>query len=121
MDPGLPAPPHRSENLRTASLWLLGSLRSVGDRKDVQPGESSSLLFFALASDLFLAFSSFKEELEAALAAHEKANPQVVIKDLDGNVIEEATPIDVLLIADDSDQLEVHPDAQAELPEIKGA
>ena len=62
-----------------------------------------------------------REELEAALAAHEKANPQVVIKDLDGNVIEEATPIDVLLIADDSDQLEVHPDAQAELPEIKGA
>ena len=62
-----------------------------------------------------------RAELEGLLAAHEKANPQVLIEDLDGKVIEEATPIDVLLIADDSDQLEVHPEAQRELSEIEGA
>ena len=56
-----------------------------------------------------------RTELETALAAHETANPQVIIKDLKGDVIEEGTPIDVLLIADEADQLELHPEAQAEL------
>jgi DNA topoisomerase-1 len=56
-----------------------------------------------------------RKELETALAAHETANPQVVIKDLEGRVIEEGTPIDVLLIADESDQLDVHPEAEKEL------
>jgi DNA topoisomerase-1 len=56
-----------------------------------------------------------RTELEAALEAHETAHPQVIIKDLNGETIEEGTPIDVLLIADEADQLEVHPEAEAEV------
>ncbi|MBM44401.1 MAG: DNA topoisomerase 1 [Phycisphaerae bacterium] len=62
-----------------------------------------------------------REELENALASHEKENPQVIIKDLEGRVIEEGTPIDVLLIVDDDDQLEIHPDVTPEEAENAGS
>ena len=62
-----------------------------------------------------------REELENALASHEKENPQVIIKDLEGSVIEEGTPIDVLLIVDDDDQLEIHPDVTPEEAENAGS
>ncbi len=51
-------------------------------------------------------------ELETALAAHETANPQILIKDLKGEVIEEGTPIDVLMINEEEEQLSIHPDAE---------
>jgi len=62
-----------------------------------------------------------REELENALASHEKENPQVIIKDLEGRVIEEGTPIDILLIVDDDDQLEIHPDVTPEEAENAGS
>ena len=52
--------------------------------------------------------------METALAAHETANPQVIIKDLKGDVIEEGTPIDVLMINEEEEQLSIHPDAEQE-------
>ena len=55
-----------------------------------------------------------QKEMETALAAHETANPQVVIKDLKGEPIEEGTPIDVLMITEEEDQLSIHPDAPPE-------
>ncbi len=64
---------------------------------------------------------SKRDELESALASHEKDNPQVIIKDLEGTTIEEGTPIDVLLIVDENEQLEIHPDAKAEDVENAGS
>jgi len=55
-----------------------------------------------------------KTELEAALEAHETENPQVLIKDLEGTVIEEGTPIDVLMITEEEEQLEIHPEVLKE-------
>tara|TARA_B100001059_G_scaffold203825_1_gene212740 strand:+ start:12134 stop:14725 length:2592 start_codon:yes stop_codon:yes gene_type:complete len=55
-----------------------------------------------------------KTQLEEGLAAHEKENPQVLIKDLKGEIIEEGTPIEALMINEEEEQLEVHPDVVKE-------
>ena len=55
-----------------------------------------------------------KTGLETALEAHEQENPQILIKDLEGTVIEEGTPIDVLMITEEEEQLEIHPDVKKE-------
>ncbi len=52
-----------------------------------------------------------QKQLEIELAEHERANPQPVIKTLDGRVIEEGTPVSDLVIPGGVAELEVHPDA----------
>ena len=52
-----------------------------------------------------------QEQLEIALQEHERANPQPVIRTLDGRVIEEGTPVNDLVIPGGVAKLEIHPDA----------
>jgi len=52
-----------------------------------------------------------QKKLEAELEENDKANPQIVIKTLDGEVIPEGTPIVDLILAGGSRDLEIHPDA----------
>jgi DNA topoisomerase-1 len=52
-----------------------------------------------------------QKRLEKALESHEKANPQVVIKTLDGKVIPEGTPISDLTVPGGVQELAIHPDA----------
>jgi len=56
-----------------------------------------------------------KQRLEQALEEHEREHPQPVVHDLEGNVIPEGTPIEALLIPGGSAELEIHPDAKAEV------
>jgi DNA topoisomerase-1 len=63
-----------------------------------------------------LAWSSVDEqtraELEAKLAAHEKQNPPITLRTLDGRIIPDGTPIKDLLIPGGIAKLELHPDAR---------
>jgi DNA topoisomerase I len=52
-----------------------------------------------------------QKRLEKALEQHEKANPQIVIKTLDGKVIPEGTPISDLAVPGGVQELAIHPDA----------
>jgi DNA topoisomerase-1 len=52
-----------------------------------------------------------KKALEISLLEHERENPQVVIRTLDGTQIPEGTPITDLLIPGGVQPLEIHPDA----------
>jgi len=54
-----------------------------------------------------------RAELEAALEAHEKKHPQIVIHDMNGNVIPDGTPIEELVIPGGKAELSIHPDYQA--------
>jgi DNA topoisomerase-1 len=54
--------------------------------------------------------------LEAALAAHEKAHPPIVVKTLDGTPIPEGTPIADLALPGGTQELAIHPSAA---PSIK--
>ena len=57
-----------------------------------------------------------QEELEAELTAHEKENPVPEIRRLsDGSLIPEGTPVQQLVIPGGVAELEVHPEAMAEL------
>tara|TARA_B100000959_G_scaffold263564_1_gene303065 strand:- start:833 stop:1012 length:180 start_codon:yes stop_codon:yes gene_type:complete len=49
-----------------------------------------------------------RKELEAALELHEEANPQVIVKTLDGKTIPEGTPIEDLLMEAGVVELEVY-------------
>ena len=60
-----------------------------------------------------------QKELEAALEAHEKQNPQIVVRTLTGEVIPEGTPISTLTLPGGVQELAVHPKAQAELNESR--
>jgi DNA topoisomerase-1 len=53
-----------------------------------------------------------QKQLEAALEAHERENPQVIVKTLDGTVIPEGTPISQLTLPGGVQKLAIHPDAQ---------
>ena len=63
-----------------------------------------------------LAWSNVEEklraELEAKLEAHEKQNPQITLRTLDGRIIPDGTPIKDLLIQGGIAKLELHPDAR---------
>ncbi len=52
-----------------------------------------------------------KERLEKELEAHEKANPQPVIRTLDGEIIPDGTPLEELLLPGGVQELAIHPDA----------
>jgi DNA topoisomerase-1 len=62
-----------------------------------------------------LGWSSVEEqtraELETKLEAHEKENPQITLRTLDGRIIPDGTPIKDLLIQGGIAKLELHPDA----------
>ena len=60
-----------------------------------------------------------RNELTADLEAHEKANPQGVIRTLDGQIIPEGTPISELIVPGGVAELQIHP--AAELPHAKTA
>ncbi len=60
-----------------------------------------------------------RSKLTAELEAHEKANPQGVIRTLDGQIIPEGTPISELIIPGGEAELQIHP--SAELPHAKTA
>ena len=60
-----------------------------------------------------------RNELTADLEAHEKANPQGVIRTLDGQIIPEGTPISELIVPGGVAELQIHP--SAELPHAKTA
>ncbi|RMG99323.1 MAG: type I DNA topoisomerase [Deltaproteobacteria bacterium] len=62
-----------------------------------------------------------KERLEAALAAHEKEHPQIVIRRLDGTPIPEGTKVSDLLIPGGAAELEIHPEAAREAASPAGA
>ncbi len=62
---------------------------------------------------------AMRNKLAAELEAHEKANPQGVIRTLDGQVIPEGTPISDLIIPGGVAELQIHP--AAELPHAKTA
>ena len=68
-----------------------------------------------------LAWKSLDEstqvDLEAQLAAHEKANPLPKITRADGSVVPEGTPVEELLVPGGVAELEIHPDAAEELGE----
>jgi len=53
-----------------------------------------------------------RAELEAKLEAHEKQNPQITLRTLDGRIIPDGTPIKDLLIPGGIAKLELHPDAR---------
>ena len=55
-----------------------------------------------------------QEELEKALEIHERQNPQVVVKTLDGTIIPEGTPITDLTLPGGVQELAIHPDAPVE-------
>ncbi len=52
-----------------------------------------------------------KKKLEMKLDEHERAHPQPELHTLDGDVIKEGTNIEDLLLSDEVQQLEIHPDA----------
>ncbi len=52
-----------------------------------------------------------QRKLEAQLEAHEKQNPPVVLRTLDGRIIPDGTPIKDLLIPGGIAKLDLHPDA----------
>ena len=56
-----------------------------------------------------------REELEARLVEHEKAHPVPTIARHDGTVIPEGTPASELLLSGGVAELEIHPEAEAEL------
>jgi DNA topoisomerase I len=58
-----------------------------------------------------------QKQLEAALEEHERKNPQIVIRTLDGEVIPEGTPVRDLILPGGVAKLEVHPEAERELQE----
>lgn len=62
---------------------------------------------------------AMRNTLAADLEAHEKANPQGVIRTLDGQIISEGTPISELIIPGGVAELQIHP--AAELPHAKTA
>ncbi|MEE9128972.1 MAG: DNA topoisomerase [Phycisphaerales bacterium] len=62
---------------------------------------------------------TMRNKLAAELEAHEKANPQGVIRTLAGHVIPEGTPISELIIPGGVAELQIHP--AAELPHAKTA
>ncbi len=62
---------------------------------------------------------AMRNTLAAELEAHEKANPQGVIRTLDGQIIPEGTPISELIIPGGVAELQIHP--AAELPHAKTA
>ncbi|MGI9015448.1 MAG: type I DNA topoisomerase [Phycisphaerales bacterium] len=53
-----------------------------------------------------------QKKLEVALANHLKANPVPVIRDLDGNVIPDGTPIASLMMEGGAAELATHPEAE---------
>lgn len=55
-----------------------------------------------------------QQELEAALEKHERANPQIVVKSLDGNIIPEGTPITDLSLPGGVQELPIHPEAEVD-------
>jgi len=55
-----------------------------------------------------------RKKLEAELEAHEREQPTIVIKTLDGRVIPDATPIRDLLLPGSVQKLEIHPDVRRE-------
>jgi DNA topoisomerase-1 len=55
-----------------------------------------------------------QRRLEKALEAHEKDNPQVIIKTLDGTVIPEGTPVASLTVPGGVQELAIHPDAKVQ-------
>ena len=55
-----------------------------------------------------------QEELEKALEIHERQNPQVVVRTLDGTIIPEGTPITDLTLPGGVQELAIHPDAPVE-------
>ncbi len=59
--------------------------------------------------------AEMQAELETRLAEHERANPVPKIARLDGTVIPEGTPVANLLIQGGVAQLEIHPEALAEV------
>ncbi|EDM77601.1 DNA topoisomerase [Plesiocystis pacifica SIR-1] len=66
-----------------------------------------------------LAWKTLDEELradlEARLEVHEAANPRPEIKRHDGSIIPEGTPVESLLLPGGVAELEIHPEAEAEL------
>jgi DNA topoisomerase-1 len=52
--------------------------------------------------------------LEAALAAHDSAQPKFQITALDGTPLKEGTPVAALLIPGEEAQLKLHPDHERE-------
>ncbi len=53
-----------------------------------------------------------REQLEKQLEEHERKNPQVELRTVEGELIKEGTPVQDLLIEGEEQQLEIHPDAQ---------
>lgn len=58
-----------------------------------------------------------QKKLEAVFADHEQANPQVVVRTLDGRQIPEGTPIAELTLPGGVQELAIHPDAAREQAE----
>lgn len=56
-----------------------------------------------------------QEELEKALEIHERQNPQVVVRTLDGTIIPEGTPITDLTLPGGVQKLAIHPDADVDI------
>jgi DNA topoisomerase-1 len=51
-----------------------------------------------------------QQELEAALAAHEREHPPAVIRSLDGAVVPEGTPVSDLIMPGSVQELAIHPE-----------